>query len=99
MVCKTQSHDMSIVLAKLKGANPIGELIKIHLKEVKSKFAIDISQLVLPTILLRQVFGEHGKILSVVRAAVVDALMDNEVFAVFNGVEGMRTIRTKQMEL
>lgn len=90
---------MSIVLTKLKGTYPIGELVKLHLKKVNCKFTIDITELVLPAILLRQIFRELGKIVSVVRAAVVYTFMDNKVFAIFNRAQSMRTIRSKQMKL
>ena len=56
MICKAQAHNMSIVLTKLKGTYPIGKLVKLHLKKVNCKFAIDITELVLPAIFLRKIF-------------------------------------------
>ena len=84
MVSKAKSHDMSIVLAKLKRTNPVRELIKLHLEEVNSKFTIDISEFVFIAILLRQVLRELSKVLFVIRTVIVDALVNNQVFTVFN---------------
>ena len=71
----------------------MGKLVQFHIKEVDGKFPIEIAKFVFPVLGWRKVFGKLFQVPLIVRAVVVDAFMDAEMFPALDRLECMAAIR------
>jgi len=87
-----------IVFLELEGRGPLGELAEVHVKEIYGKFTVKVAEFVLPVFSPGEPFREFLKISYIVRAVVIYAFMDMEMFPVFYGLKGMAAVRALELQ-
>lgn len=97
-VREAEPHDVCAVLLKAEGGCPFRELVQIHVEEVDGELPVEIAELILPVIGLREIRRKLFEIMPVKGASVIDALMYAEMFPVFDRLESMPAVRALEFE-
>lgn len=100
MECQAQGHDVGIELAELQGRGVFGKRIKVHLKKIYREFTVNVVEFifVFAEIFFEVVLINLFEVVEIVRAPRVDALVDDEVLAVFLLDKRIATVRTAEVQ-
>src|SRR5690554_4273555 len=102
MISKNKTHNMRIVLSKVKRSSPTGKSIKIHFKEIHNKLTINVSKFEFESLRRGQTIRQLFKIGQVIRTGIISALMDIKMKSAFLMIQSMPTVRTlkdKRLEM
>ena len=97
-VGKAQPHDIGIVFLILERGCPFGELVEVHVKKVDGELPVKITEFIFPVLRGRKPLWKFFEIPFVVRAVVIDALVDTEVLTILDGLERMSAVGALEFE-
>ena len=84
---------MRVKLLEVERSCSLRQGVQIHGKEVHSKFSVEIVQLIMVFFFFRETFWKFLSARQVIRALLVDALVDTEDGTFFYNREDMTTMR------
>ena len=93
MVGQNETENVRVELLKVERSCSLRQGVQIHGKEVHSKFSVEIVQLIMVFFFFRETFWKFLSARQVIRALLVDALVDTEDGTFFYNREDMTTMR------
>lgn len=97
-VRETKAHDVCTVPFKAERGCPFRELVEFHVEEVDGELPVEIAELILPVVGLREIRRKLFEIVPIKGALVIDALMYAEMFPVLDRLKSMSAVRTLEVE-
>ena len=90
---------MGIVFVEFKGRGIFRQGIEVHAEKIHRELTVDVMELIfIFTIILCEIcLVNFFEVVKVVRTCGIDAFMDNEVFPVLFGNQGVAAMRTSQL--